>query len=194
MSEQQETRVTFNRNCKIHLAASKDCGRYAFQDVKLGPDYLEATDGRMLARVPAQHEGLGSGDTLLPADVFKAATRGVRSGDAEFFVGVNGSTCARVPDGKGGSQTMMQDNHGLTFPDCQPLFADTDKAYQSGTVVDVRLNPRLLAALAQALGGWHADPPCIRLRMIAGEDGRVTTAIKVDGPEGAYGLLMPIMS
>jgi hypothetical protein len=59
---------------------------------------------------------------------------------------------------------------------------------RTGNEIVLSINARLLSDMAEAMGG--KDEP-IRLLLRPDDDRQVTSAVRVDGSEGAFGVIMP---
>jgi hypothetical protein len=166
----------FDRAYKVHLAAAKDPGRYARQDVRIDGGRLIATDGRILAVVPASIEG--TAPAYLPAAAVEAATKGKapKGDDGQARIALNG-TGATVLTKAG--RVEHDYPAGGEFPRWEAVVPRDEPAFR------IAFNPELLARLVGAIGAGEAvvfefrapDRPIV---------------LRPSGKSEAFGVLMPI--
>lgn len=182
---------------KIERAAidPEEEGRYAlnFVHVNARKKRLEASDGKILAVVPAELEGEDEIllDELVPIDTTKRARKAAGKRAPRRL--------STTPDGK--SHGMI-DGASVPKPEGTTPFPDIDAVTPDpgDRVPDLILNPRLFLALHEAISsGEYEDQdraPSIALWFKRDGEGRpdFTSGIyaqAVDG-NGAYGVIMPI--
>jgi hypothetical protein len=176
----------------VKLSTAKDVrsllgyatNRYALDTAKLeiedGKGTLVVTDGRALAILPVE---LSPGDEpgLIPGEAFGQLEEEVDEDGFEYptdreFIVSNG--CAKI--------VRDEKNAPTEFPNWRAVVPAPD----APAAVEFAICPRLLHMLARAMGTNG-----VRLRVpLPGADGQVRSPIRVDGPGGAVGSIMPMLN
>ncbi len=175
--------MRFPPECKLHLAAATEAGRYtAMQGVQYDPQRktLAATNGRILAIIPdveLDDDDTITLETVLPAVVIKGATMGKAAEPGVIHC-----------NGEARSQLKKGESVVAPFVDGEfPRTVDIIPAQDRSNTLRVRFSTRLLYDLARALG---AEDTAVTLRIDLKDPDR--SPIRVDTRRG-YGALMPIM-
>ena len=184
--------LTINKACKLHLAADKELGRYAYHGVRVdhfpdGTPRAVATNGRILAMVPLEpddfSEELPEGtDFIVPRDAWKEACMGKAGWGATKDRGSltwngNGAvTGSRAPGRELGMATIEGE-----FPKVDVI----EESYGDVTHT-VTLSAHHLRDLADALG---AEDGQVTLEI---EDPNKAILVTVHGSE-ARGYIMPVV-
>lgn len=183
---------------KIEKACAREASRYALTDPWLTEDapgvgHLNATDGRVLARVPVEIDGDTVGN--VPTEAIVRA----RTNLPAVWVTLNGNATVHAP---GGTVTMAIPDG--TAPDLGGIMPSKQSA-QAGSVLVIGLNAELLWNLAQALHRGHVAKKkgeplpgyLLRLQIALDDDGDCTSPVRVDpildrAFPGAHGAIMPV--
>jgi len=164
---------------EIEQAAAKKDVRFYLNDCahvqKLADqDVMIATDGRIMAIVPVTLED-GDVTGYVTSDAIKKARKAgsVKCNGAYEFP--DGSTLPRRSD--------LED---AKFPDCSRVIPNDDEL--SSFVLS--FNADLFYKLARAIteNGHHGR--CVTLRF--NKESPTTSAMRVDGDNGAFGMIMPV--
>lgn len=152
-------------------------GKYAMQhallEIEGGNGELIATNGRVVAVVPVE---LGEGDEpgLVPGDALGDGEPELCWDEIDYR--------KRELRVAGGTATLAKADG--EFPDWRKVIPAPD----APCAVEVSLSAKYLYDLARAMGSDGA----IKLRIPAPRDGAVRDAIRVDGPGGCFGAIMPV--
>lgn len=178
--------MQFDAKHKIHKAAAREIGRYAFNGVlfdKSDPanPVLVATNGRMMAVVPATDVEEDSERGIVPLAIIDHAIKRRRFSPK---IHVNGQATATDRDGGTLTQPLVEGE----FPDWRAVQPKEGEARQ----VKLTINAGYLKALAEALGA-ESDEVSLSFDVDA-KRGDVRTAIRVEanGDHEGFGILMPI--
>lgn len=163
--------MDFPAHCKLHLAASRDIGRYAFDSVLVDRkrSRLVATDGRKLVIVPfisdeqdAADAAAHPGDVLVSRETIDFATKGVTKSKTVATLRCNGATVASAPHngtpgGRSTANTMTEPataRADVEFPHVDPVIPmhDGRPGYDPAESVRVAVDAGLLRDLLSAMG------------------------------------------
>lgn len=133
--------MIFPKQCKLHLVAAKEDGRYAMASVFHSKGKLVATDGRRLAVVNVEEYGGDSENALIPAHLVKLATTKATTDMAQ--ISANGNARALTKDGE--VTTDLVQGEFPNWADAMPEVPETRRTV-------VAFNAKYLYELAQAIG------------------------------------------
>lgn len=172
--------MIFPKQCKLHLVAAKEDGRYAFASVCHQPGRLVATDGRRLAIVNVQEDEEDSEDALIPAHLVKLAVTKAPTDVAQ--VQANGNARALTKDGEVTTDLVQGE-----FPNWETILPEVPETRR--TIVG--FNTKYLYELAQAIG---AEDSVVGLELDLEEldtEGCYKPPIQIRTKHGT-GVLMPV--
>jgi hypothetical protein len=161
---------------RIEDAASKDSGRYVLMNVMLDKGNLIASDGRIVAVVPAEGSELDS-EGLIPADAFSSA-RQLSSG--EMRVGKKSVIIRKKKDRTERIVCIERDTES-GYPEWGIVF----KERAEKPSLQIRIDPYLIMKIAKALGVKEGKGLDFSFR-----DPHKT--IFVSSSVGRYGAIMPM--
>ena len=170
----------------ISAFASTDETRYVLNGIRLGKDYTEATDGRMLVRVPYRDGSEKPAEAfILPAGDVKAAVAGLKKCKVVSAVTVS-KNCTRA--------TLADENVSRTVELIDGQWPNTDQVWPGGEpVLSITLDGRLLAVIAKyasTLQDRDERAP-VRFDFTSGTEAVVWSTRTKDGWK-VKGLLMPM--
>ncbi len=221
MSEQIKSEpraVLLNKSHDITAFASTDESRYVINSVHYNPTpkegttaYLEATDGRVMIRVPAPHfeasmlpvKGACAElpeECIIPSALLKKAIKNIPNGGTPTAMQL-----ARL-DAKNGRVTLtttdIESEQAVSAKAIEGTFPNTEQVIPRGDVVlSVSLNPHLLGVIA-AYAEKHASSQNHGVVLHFYKDSLAKSPTEVIGPIGfqitladgskATGVLMPM--
>jgi len=197
MDKQRSNNMQMNRKYKIEKAASTDTDRNPIRHVLISDGKATATNGRMIAVVPCAVSESDIQGTVTPDSLKYARTHTL--GDGALLLHLSSKESVVAEDTAEFPRALTSHTKGLG--EQLELIRDTSAASESlreaeAFVVPDRnpkqtvltINPKMLLDLANALG----DADQITLSFVADMDNIVSTPLRADGFEGAYGAICPI--
>lgn len=164
-------------------AVSKDETRRALTFINVRKDgTAEATNGRLLVRVPLEDLAEGDVPGLLPAHIFKYEAKRTKPGDFMYFK--LGHRWIQVGDGT----LFRRDVKGINYPDTDHLFADIKKQGEPEPLGTINLNAELLFRTQTAMGVHFGFG--VRLEFYGAQNMIIVRPGVKDNK--AVGILMPI--
>lgn len=133
--------MIFPKQCKLHLVAAKEDGRYAMASVSHQRGKLVASDGRRLAVVNVTEDEEDTEDALIPAHLVKLAV--MKAPTDVACVQANGNARALTKDGEVTTDLVQGE-----FPNWENVMPEVPLTRR--TVV--AFNAKYLYELAQAIG------------------------------------------
>lgn len=174
--------MQIEKDLKIHLAASKDPGRYAMHGVLHTPGKLTATNGQIAARINvSDDEGDGEGQ-IVPAALIKAAVS--KPGKGTAVVHTNGNGICRAITKAGVVEDKEIDGE---FPKVDAVIPDVPQCRRAL----IGINAQLLLDLVKAIG---CENNCARLELDLEElspDKSYGGPIRITSTYGV-GVIMPV--
>lgn len=215
VADQAKTaKTTLEGTCytPIHEAAAEEESRFAIRGAQLvnrkgRRPYLVATDGRMLAVVPAGTDKCAAdGTAIIPTDALKLASKVKRKGASPFpFTVADGD--ATVYDAKTGAKTAFRTLEG-SFPPWEQVVPnppeeparqdDADGPEPRPFTVTVGINAEALLRLAKSLGSSTGAVKLILTLPASGNVVKKTIAVvpgaadSNDAAGASFGVIMPI--
>jgi DNA polymerase III sliding clamp (beta) subunit (PCNA family) len=160
--------------------ASRDETRYVLNGIHFTPEYTEATDGRMLARLayPANSTPPDS-DFIIPTDDIKQAFKSSKSVDV-----TPNCTVATLVSGK---STVTAELIPQNYPNTKQVWPKDD----SDVTLTIGLQASLVERIAHYCAGLSKDPVCITFQF-RGDCGTVVWSAPLQDGRKVTGLLMPM--
>lgn len=186
--------MRLDTNFRLEKACASGPGRYSMESAFLdtedeGAPKLVATDGRILAVVPLDPEEVEEGETSGPVTV--EALREARKPARRLPNGLGARIVANggLEIGRPQEPVTLPRPEGGEFPRWRAVVKDNSGGFR------VAFNPRILLALAEAIG----SPNGLALTFAPGKKA-TTHPIRVDpcgehartGADPAFGIIMPI--
>ncbi len=192
-------------NLEVVRAASKDASRYNLNALHITPNYTEATNGHILARMtyPVQFEPgdvpevikTGKKEDIIPFMVPIDALKGIKFPKkvslpmlADLYIDVEAT------NGNGNAKFGMTDLQTTTQPEIRKIdgeYPDTEACVPKGEpVFEISLDGRYLATLAEMASGLNIRTGGITLRFYGFNSPAVMTAHNEE--QEFYGLIMPM--
>ena len=174
--------MIFPKQCRLHLVAANENGRYAMASIRHTPGKLSATDGRRLAIVNVTEDEDDTDGALIPAHLVKLAV--TKAPTDEAIILANGDAKALTKDGVVTTDLVEGD-----FPSFETVIPNVPETRRTL----VAFNAKNLYELAQALGA-ESNVVVLELdleRMDTMDKGSYESPIQIRTPHGT-GVIMPV--